>query len=154
MGDKEIMSLVGPYESASTFAMSPMAIAVTRTALQIIDDEKLCERALHIQTQWQAAVASWNYPFLEYVTSRGADLNVTFKKNYPDSSITPRRVAMLCLNYGLLVFPLSGRLRMSLALTITDDELRTGFDILRRALDEVPLYNDIPGSTHIADINH
>lgn len=154
LGNDETMSLVGPYESASTFAMSPMAIAVTRTALEIIEDERLCDRALQIQTQWQAATASWRYPFVDYVTSRGADLNVTFKKNWPDPRVTPRRVAMLCLHYGLMLFPLSGRLRMSLALTITDGELHAGFAILKQAMDEVTLWEDIPGSTHVADINH
>lgn len=154
LGNNNVMSLVGTYECASTFAMSPMGIAVTRTSLQIIDDEKLCKRALHLQSEWQAATGSWSYSFVDYITSRGADLNVTFKKGYPDPKVTPRRVAMICLNYGLLLFPLSGRLRMSLALTITDDELHTGFAILKRALDEVTTYNDIPGSVHVADLTH
>lgn len=154
LGNNNVMSLVGPYESASTFAMSPMGIAVTQTALQIIDEEKLCERALYIQSQWQKTTASWTYPFLDYVTARGADLGVTFNKSQPDPKATPRRVAMICLNYGLLLFPLSGRLRMSLALNITDAEMCAGFAILKRALDEVKLQDEIPGSTHIADLTH
>lgn len=151
LGTKEVMSLVGPYETASTFAMSPMAVAVTQAALGIIDDENLLQRATSIGKQFEEVASTWKHPFIEFTTARGADLNIKLVANYPNTRVTARRIALLCYHKGLLVFPLTGRVRMSVAMTITDELLQKGFAILKEALDEVTEYDSIPGSTHIAD---
>jgi acetylornithine/succinyldiaminopimelate/putrescine aminotransferase len=47
------MSLVQPYQSASTFAMAPQANAAVLATLRIMDEEHLVERALYVQVKWR-----------------------------------------------------------------------------------------------------
>jgi ornithine--oxo-acid transaminase len=131
-----------------------MATALCHTVLDIFDREQLVEKACQIQAKWEEETSTWKHPFINFITCRGADLQISLDRGFPDERVTARRIAMLALSKGLLVYPLEGRIRMSVALTITDDELRRGFSILKQSLDEVRQYGDIPGSTHVHDETH
>lgn len=148
LGTNEVMSVVGPYESASTYAGTPMAIALVRATLQIMDEEKIVERAAEMQKKWEAAVVDWRHPFIAFTTARGGDFNVTLKMDHVNERLNPRRIAALCLHKGLLVYPLEGRVRMSVSMIITDEQLAKGFSILKDALDSVTEYDEIAGSVH------
>lgn len=150
LGNNETMSLVGPYQCAGTFAHTPMAIACTIAALEIIDNEGLVARAADIQKSFLDFTHDWTqkFPFFEYITARGADLNITLKSDYHNSCVTPRRFAALSMHKGLITYPLEGRIRMSVAMTISDRDLQRGFEILQETADEIEQYDRIDGGIH------
>lgn len=142
LGNAEVMDLVGGYESVATFGMAPAAIAATRATLKIMDDQKMVERAAWIGRVWQEETASWRFPWLDYVTNRGADLGLYLKKS-ENARLTTRKLGMICLHKGLLTYPDGDRVRLGVALNIPETELRKGIAILREALAELNDYEDV-----------
>ncbi|KAF5856047.1 hypothetical protein ETB97_007990 [Aspergillus alliaceus] len=141
-GRNEVMDLVGGYESVATFGMAPAAIAATRATLNIIDDEKLVERAAWIGEIWKKETASWSFPWLDYVTNRGADLGLYLKRS-DNPRFTTRKLAMVALHKGVLTYPDGDRVRLGVALNIPESDLRRGIAILYEALSELNDYEDV-----------
>lgn len=149
LGNNQAMSLVESFQTGGTFTMAPAAVAATTAALKIYDEEKLCEKAFAIEAKWKEATSKWNYPWIKYVTSRGADMSIATEQKY--GTVTPRRVARLAWQKGLFIYPTKAAIRVHMALTISDEELEKGLSILTNVMDEIESYGDIPGSTHPSD---
>lgn len=146
LGDEHIMSVVGPYESGSTFGHTPMAIAAAEAAIKVLDDENMAARAVHIGEVFTKLTESWKaHPHVAGIEVRGADFSVKINEN-AHGRVTARRIGGLCLSKGLLLYPLEGRLRMSVSMVMTDEQLTKGVSIIKDALDEITEYYDaIPG---------
>jgi ornithine--oxo-acid transaminase len=146
LSDKHIMAVVRPYESGSTFAHTPLAMVAAEAALQAIDEENMVDRARELGEKFTALTQSWkSHPHVGSVEVRGADFSVLINEN-PAGRVTARRIGGLCLAKGLLMYPLEGRLRMSVAMVMTDEQLEKGVRIIKEALDEVTEYEGpIPG---------
>jgi ornithine--oxo-acid transaminase len=145
LGPKKIMSILGPYESGSTFAHTPLAIAAAEAAIQVIDEERMVERAYAIGEKFKQLTESLkSHPYVTGVEVRGADFSITIKEDVA-GKVTARRIGGLCLHKGLLLYPLEGRLRMSVSMVMTDEQLEQGVNIIKEALDDVTSYDDIPG---------
>lgn len=146
LGNAEIMSVVGPYESGSTFGHSPMAIAAAEAALKVLDDENMAEKAAHLGKRFTELTRSWpEHPHVGSVEVRGADFSVKINENR-EGRVTARRIGGLCLSRGVVLYPLEGRLRMSVSMVMTDAELEKGVEIIKSAIDDVTEYHGaIPG---------
>lgn len=150
LGSNEVMTLVKPYQSASTFAMAPQANAAVLATLEVMDEEKLIERALAIQAKWKEETSTWKIPFVHFYTSRGGDMNIILDESF--KGVTARRIARLAYQKGALMYSQPGRVRLGVALTITDEELEKGMAILKETLEEVQEFGGIPGSNHKAEM--
>ncbi|KAH7120365.1 pyridoxal phosphate-dependent transferase [Dactylonectria estremocensis] len=150
LGSNEVMTLVKPYQSASTFAMAPQANAAVLATLEVIDEEKLIERALYLEAKWKETTATWSIPFVRYYTSRGGDMNLVIDESF--KGVSARRIARLAYQKGALMYSQPGRVRLGVALTITDEEFEKGMAILKETLEEVQDYASIPGSSHKAEM--
>lgn len=141
LGTAEVMSLVCSSETGFTFSHTPLALAATIAAIEVIDNENLLERATQLGERWRAIVDGWNHPKIDYVSSIGADSNMYFKQLYG------QRVAALCMFKGLFVVSTPGKkaIRLSFAMTMTDEELDKGASILKDVLDTIDDYEHIPG---------
>ena len=153
LGRRACMDLIGTKEIMSTYGFSPMAVAATTAALQVIDDENLVEKARFIERVFLEVTTSWNNEtdentenekvgvnsrkLIRYVTAVGAELGIWLREDLDGGQETVRAICAVCLRDGLLVFPNHGRIRMSVAMVITEGELRRGLNILKGALDEV-----------------
>lgn len=129
--------------------MAPTINAATLTSLRIIDDENLLKRAIEIRNRFSNITKSWNYPFIEFITNRGADACICLNSNI--KTVTPRRIARLCFQRGVFVYPSGNRIRVGLTLTITDEEFDKAMSIFKGVLDDIECYGDIPGSIHEAE---
>lgn len=151
LGPKEIMGLVHAYESAATFCHTPLAIAACEAALEIIDEENLVERAAAIGRKFTAMTADLkSHPYVTKIEVRGADFNVGILEDAA-KGITARRLAGLILTKGVLLYPLEGRLRMSVPMVMTDEELERGIQTIKDAMNELPSYGAIPGEAYHKD---
>lgn len=149
LGNDEVMTLIKPYESGSTFGMAAAANAATLAALRVYDEEKLLERATAIGDKWAKITSSWKYPYLKYFTNRGADACIYIKPEC--GTVTGRRICRLAFQRGLFIYPHGERIRVGMALTITDEELDKGMRILKSVLDDIESYGEMPGSIHEAE---
>lgn len=141
MGVDAVMASVGPYEMASTYGFSPLAIAAANATLDVIDRENLIERGVHLGYLWKTAVESWQHPLVDYVAQIGADSNLMLR------GVKPSRVAALCMHRGLFVYPKANGLRLSFAMNMPDELLLRGAAILRSCLDDINNYGSIEGET-------
>ncbi|OJJ07431.1 hypothetical protein ASPVEDRAFT_142104 [Aspergillus versicolor CBS 583.65] len=141
MGVDAVMASVGPYEMASTYGFSPLAIAAANATLDVIDRENLIERGVHLGYLWKTAVESWQHPLVDYVAQIGADSNLILR------GVKPSRVAALCMHRGLFVYPKANGLRLSFAMNMPDELLLRGAAILRSCLDDINNYGSIEGET-------
>ncbi|EXJ80899.1 hypothetical protein A1O3_07187 [Capronia epimyces CBS 606.96] len=139
LGTAAVMSMVGTFQMATTFGHTPLALAAARASIEVIDNEGLMDRAVAIGQRWKAIVAGWQHPEIDYVASMGADSNLFFR------NLRGPRVAALCMHKGLFTHPSPRGLRISFAMTMTDDELDRGAAIIKETLDEIHTYKDIPG---------
>ena len=149
LGNNEAMSLVHAFQTGGTFTMAPAAIAATSAALKIYDEEKLAEKAFAIEAKWKETTSKWNYPWIKFVTSRGADMSIATEAKF--GTVTPRRIARLAWQKGLFIYPTKAAIRVHMALTISDEELEKGLKILTNVMDEIESYGEIPGSIHPSD---
>ncbi|KAI8160104.1 hypothetical protein K4K49_003254 [Colletotrichum sp. SAR 10_70] len=62
-------------QTGGTFTMAPAAVAATVAALKIYDEEKLTEKTLIVEDKWKKTTSKRDYPWVKYVTSRGADMS-------------------------------------------------------------------------------
>ncbi|KAJ4180775.1 hypothetical protein NW767_011652 [Fusarium falciforme] len=58
LGTKDVMSLVGPNACGYTFSRTPPALVAATSALEVIDNENLLERATQIREKWRAIGSS------------------------------------------------------------------------------------------------
>jgi len=146
LSDKHIMAVLKPYESGSTFAHTPLAIAAAEAAIRAIDDEEMVQRAHDLGKKFEEITLHWkDHRHVGSVEVRGADFSVKINEDAA-TNVTARRVGGLCLAKGLLLYALEGRLRMSVAMVMTDEQLEKGVGIIEEALDEVAEYEGfIPG---------
>ncbi|KAI8176779.1 hypothetical protein K4K51_006145 [Colletotrichum sp. SAR 10_75] len=49
--------------------------AMLLVALKIYDEEKLTEKTLIVEDKWKKTTSKRDYPWVKYVTSRGADMS-------------------------------------------------------------------------------
>ncbi|OAQ67799.1 acetylornithine aminotransferase [Pochonia chlamydosporia 170] len=139
LGVANVMSLVGPYQMASSYASTPLAVAAAEATFEMIDNENLMDRAMELGKRWRAIVESWNHPKVNYVASIGADSNLFLK----DTNVS--RLAALCMHKGLFTYPRPDGLRLSFPMTLTVEELEAGAAIILEALDEIDQYDGIAG---------
>lgn len=139
MGMNTAMAAVGPYEMASTYGFSPLAIAAANATIEIIDRENLIERGVHLGYLWRKTVESWQHPLVDYVAQIGADSNLILR------GVQPSRVAALCMHRGLFVYPKADGIRLSFAMNMPDELLLKGAAILKSCLDDIDKYGSIEG---------
>ncbi|KAH8743155.1 pyridoxal phosphate-dependent transferase [Diaporthe sp. PMI_573] len=149
LGNNEVMTLINPYESGSTFGMAAAANAATLAALRVYDEEKLLDRATAIGDKWAKITSSWKHPFIKHITNRGADACIYIKPEC--GSVTGRRICRLAFQRGVFIYPHGERIRVGMALTITDEEFDKGMRILKSVLDDIESYGEMPGSIHEAE---
>ncbi|KPI36568.1 Ornithine aminotransferase car2 [Cyphellophora attinorum] len=80
LGTREVMTNIGAFEMASTYAMAPLAITAAEATIEVIDRERLMDRAAELGTRGETIVANWDHPLVDYVASMGADSNLFLKR--------------------------------------------------------------------------
>lgn len=134
LGAESVMNVVGTREIVQTFAFSPMAIAATTAILEIVDEERLAENAIRLSEAFLEVSRKWRWealPFVDYVTARGAEFGIWFRKGCGEAC---RIVSLRCMHDGLLTFPKDEHLRMSAPLVIAEHVFTRALDILNNAL--------------------
>ena len=141
------MSLVGTSEMASTFGNTPSGCVATNATLDLIDEPGYMDRGPILGSWFQELADGWmreeKYWFISGAVSCGTDMCLYIDES--DPRLTGRKIAALCNLKGLLVTSFGNKVRMSPPLVLTDEEMKTGMVILMEALDEVLLYDDVPG---------
>jgi 4-aminobutyrate aminotransferase len=116
----------------STFGGNPVSCAAAVATVAVLRDEDLCARAVHLGARTQARLRGLGADAVVEVRGVGAMIGVELR-----DKATAEAVQHQCLAEGVIVLtcgPAGNVLRLIPPLTMTDDELDHGLDVLSTAL--------------------
>lgn len=144
LGRAELMDVVEPGGLGSTFGGAPLSCAAALTVLDIIEDEKLLERANDIGARLSERFSAWQTreDLLPINAIRGLGGMMAFdvvreRGGHEPDGEAARRVTARALEAGLIQLSCGiygETLRFLMPLTIEDAVLEEGLDMLESAL--------------------
>lgn len=140
-GRAEVMDAPAPGGLGGTYAGNPLAVAAAHAVLDVIDEEKLCARALELGQQLVAALnnAKADCPFIAEIRGQGSMVAVEFndpQTGQPSPEFT-RQVQERALQEGLLLLSCGvygNVIRFLYPLTIPDAQFRHALNIIGHSL--------------------
>ncbi|MFD1554452.1 4-aminobutyrate--2-oxoglutarate transaminase [Paraburkholderia silviterrae] len=143
VGRAEVMDAAAPGGLGGTYAGNPLAVASAHAVIEIIEEEKLCERATQLGDKLKAKLNAMKaeVPQIADVRGPGAMNAVEFFKpgtNEADADFT-KRVQTAALNRGLLLLicgVYSNVVRFLFPLTIQDNVFDEALAILEESIKE------------------
>jgi 4-aminobutyrate aminotransferase/(S)-3-amino-2-methylpropionate transaminase len=145
IGRADVMDAPAPGGLGGTFAGNPVACAAGLAVLDVMRDERLPERAARIGSVVEERMRTWSaeHDLVGDVRAVGAMAGIELVRDRKDKTpadTETARILALARERGLLLLR-SGMhhnvIRTLMPLTIPDDQLTEGLDILGSALAEV-----------------
>src|SRR3984893_16311144 len=145
VGRAEVMDAPAPGGLGGTFAGNPVACAAGVAVMDVMRDERLPERAARIGSVIEERMRSWaaEHDLVGDVRVMGAMAGMELVRNRKDKTpadTETARILTLARERGLLLLRAGMHhnvIRTLMPLTIPDDQLLEGLDILGAALAEV-----------------
>jgi 4-aminobutyrate aminotransferase/(S)-3-amino-2-methylpropionate transaminase len=145
IGNAEIMDGPPAGGLGGTFAGNPVACAAALATLEVIDEEKICDRALKVGRVIRERFESFSEKFDIVGDVRGLGAMMAMELVSDRSSKAPAKeqtsaLTAYALARGLLVLtagPLGNVIRLLPPLLIDDEDLIRGLDILEEGLTQV-----------------
>ena len=144
IGRAEIMDSAEPGSMGGTYAGNPVACAAALAVLDVIEEERLLERAetigRHIKLRLEKIAIRNDCPALCAIRGRGAMIAFDLVKDrgsYEPDAETTKRVTQAALAEGLILLSCGiygNAIRLLMPLTIPFEALDTGLTRLERAL--------------------
>jgi ornithine--oxo-acid transaminase len=132
LADDEIMLTIHPGEHGSTYGGNPLACAIAVTALQVLEDEQMAEKAEQLGQYFRKGIEDLDSPHIKLVRGKGL-LNAVVVQ-HPD----PEAAWKLCIRLmeeGLLAKPTHGdKIRFAPPLCITEEQLAECIGVIAKCL--------------------
>lgn len=135
LSSKDIMLTITSGSHGSTFGGNPLGSAVAMAALDVITDEKLCDKAAHLGDVFRSAVSKISSPLIAQVRGKGLLNAVVIDESKSEKGRGAWEVCLLLKKYGLLAKPTHRNIiRFAPPLVIEEGELLRGVSIFEKAL--------------------
>jgi len=135
LADDDIMLVIKPGEHGSTFGGNPLACKVAVSALEVVKEEKLAERAEKLGKIFRDELAKINSPMIELIRGKGL-LNAIVIK--PTNGKEAWDVCLKMKENGLLAKPTHQHIiRFAPPLVITEEQILEAVKIIKTSLEEV-----------------
>lgn len=138
LADNTVMDVLKPGEHGSTFGGNPLACEVAHTALEVIIEEKLPEKANDLGKQFRSRLQSiqQEHAVIQQVRGKGL-LNALVIDNNNNHELA-WDICLKMIKKGLLAKPTHGNIiRMAPPLVINENELEQGLNIIEETFQEV-----------------
>jgi ornithine--oxo-acid transaminase len=137
LSDNKIMDVIHPGQHGSTFGGNPMAAAVAISALEVINDEKLAEKAFALGEIFRNEMSQLceKSKIASYVRGKGL-LNALVINNDGHKNLA-WDICLKLLDNGLLAKPThTNIIRFAPPLVITEKQLLECVDIIKKTIQE------------------
>ena len=137
LANNEIMNVIHPGQHGSTFGGNPVACAVAVAALDVVEEEKLSERAEDLGKLFRAEIEKLieKTDLITKVRGKGL-LNAILINDTPESS-TAWNLCLQLKENGLLAKPTHGNIiRLAPPLVITEEQLMECVAIIEKTITE------------------
>jgi ornithine--oxo-acid transaminase len=135
LANNEIMNVIKPGQHGSTFGGNPIACAVAVAALDVVEEEKLSERAEELGKLFRSEIEKVmeKTGLITKVRGKGL-LNAILINDTPDSS-TAWNICLQLKENGLLAKPTHGNIiRLAPPLVITEEQLLDCVKIIEKTI--------------------
>ncbi|KAK2460450.1 hypothetical protein APHAL10511_007615 [Amanita phalloides] len=145
LADKDIMLCIRPGEHGSTYGGNPLGCAVSMTALQVLVDEGLVERAQRLGEIFRSGIRAFKCPLVATVRGRGLFNAVVIDESKSVKRRTAWQLCLLLKSRGVLAKPTHVNIiRFSPPLVISEDDLRKAMTIIGECLNDLDKLEVIP----------
>lgn len=137
LANNEIMNVIKPGQHGSTFGGNPIACAVAIAALEVVEEEKLSERAEELGQLFRSEIEKIieKNSLITKVRGKGL-LNAILINDSPESS-TAWNLCLQLKENGLLAKPTHGNIiRLAPPLVITEEQLMECMKIIEKTIVE------------------
>lgn len=135
LADDEIMLVMKPGEHGSTFGGNPLAAAVCMAALQVVNDENLCDNAEKMGNVFRARMENLKQRSNLITLVRGKGLLNAIVINDTPESETAWQICLSFAENGLLAKPTHGNIiRLAPPLVITEEQIHECCDIIEKVI--------------------
>ncbi len=144
VGRAEVMDAANPGELGGTYSGNPLGCQAALAVLDIIEEEKLLDRAVQIGETTIAQFNKWQQQFKQVDGVRGLGAMCAFEivkdkeTKEPDGALTKKIIAE-ANEKGLLIISAGtygNVVRLLMPLVITDEQLQKGFAILEDVMSQ------------------
>ncbi|KAF5874704.1 putative ornithine aminotransferase protein [Botrytis fragariae] len=138
LSSKEIMLTVEPGTHGSTYGGNPLGCAVSIRALEIMEEEKLTERAEKLGHVLRKGLEDFNSPMIKLVRGKGL-LNAIVIDETKTGGHSAWDLCMLMKSKGLLAKPTHENIiRLAPPLVISEEDIQKALAIIKESIDELP----------------
>ncbi|WFD35336.1 ornithine aminotransferase [Malassezia cuniculi] len=149
LADKDIMLCIKPGEHGSTYGGNPLGSAVAITALDVMINDKLPERAQRLGEVFRKELRELNHPLIRDVRGKGLLNAIEIDESKSTKGRSAWQLCLLLKENGLLAKPTHQNIiRLAPPLVITDEELSRGVEIIKKSLEQLDTVETIPGDDH------
>ncbi len=135
LADNEIMNVIKPGQHGSTFGGNPIACAVAVAALDVVEEEKLSERAEELGKLFRSEIDKLIEKTDLITKVRGKGLLNAILINYSPESSTAWNLCLQLKENGLLAKPTHGNIiRLAPPLVITEEQLTDCVKIIEKTV--------------------
>ena len=149
LADKDIMLCIKPGEHGSTYGGNPLGSAVAITALDVMINDKLPERAERLGEVFRSEMRALNHPLIRDVRGKGLLNAIEIDETKSTKGRSAWQLCLLLKENGVLAKPTHQNIiRLAPPLVITDEELSRGIEGIKNALNQLDTVETIPGDDH------
>ncbi|MBN2382840.1 ornithine--oxo-acid transaminase [bacterium] len=133
VAQRKVMDVFTPGTHGSTFGGNPLACAVAREALRVLDDEKLADNAERLGIIFREKMKKIRCPRMQLVRGKGLLNAVVFDKNFQAWD-----VCVALKDHGLLAKQTHGNIiRFAPPLIITERQLNQAVSIIKTVFQKI-----------------
>lgn len=132
LADNEVMLTIKPGEHGSTYGGNPLACHVAITALKVLKEEQMAEKAEILGEQLRNEIRALNSPFISLVRGKGLLNAIVIQHHNPEAAWD---LCMEMKELGLLAKPTHGdKIRLAPPLVITKEQISETVQIIQKSL--------------------
>ena len=136
-----VMSAWHHSEHGTTYGGNPIGCAAVMSVIEVMKRDKIPERAAKLGAQVMERARGWqqNNPELADVRGRGLMIGLEYMTDGRSATGYVERLQKLCVDKGLLLLTCGSEdnvIRFIPPLTVSEDELEQGLDILEQSMQE------------------
>uniref|UniRef100_A0A8H7N6F6 Ornithine aminotransferase n=1 Tax=Bionectria ochroleuca TaxID=29856 RepID=A0A8H7N6F6_BIOOC len=138
LGNKTVMTQIKAGQHSSTYAANPLASAVAIAAIDVTLSENLPERSQRLGAELMKRLSSITSPHTDLkVTGKGLFCGLHFDESHSFGRVTAQRLSALVMKRGVIAVAAQNKLRVAPPLTISEEDLWKGVDIIEQALKDL-----------------
>jgi ornithine--oxo-acid transaminase len=131
-GSRELLGVFKPGDHGSTFGGNPLACAVALAALEVIEREKLPERAASLGAYFMDRLRTLTSPVIEAIRGRGLWIGIELREPARPYCEALKERGLLCKETHDRV------IRLGPPLVVTTDDIDWAFEQIRATLEAPP----------------